>query len=1452
MLAASPIITSERCARVAYNSLYNSNFMAFRKDNKIKSNFSKISIGLASPDEILELSSGEVLKPETINYRTYKPERDGLFCERIFGPVKDYECHCGKYKRIRYKGIVCDRCGVEVTEKKVRRERMGHIQLVVPVAHIWYFRSLPNKIGYLLGLPSKKLDSVIYYERYIVINPGTVEGVEKYDLLSEDEYLDIIDKLPKENSMLEDTDPNKFIAKMGAEAIYDLLCGLDLDSLSYELRHKANNEGSQQRKTEALKRLQVVESFRASKNRNRPEWMILKVIPVIPPELRPLVPLDGGRFATSDLNDLYRRVIIRNNRLKRLIEIKAPEVILRNEKRMLQEAVDSLLDNSRKSSAVKTDANRPLKSLSDSLKGKSGRFRQNLLGKRVDYSARSVIVVGPELKMHECGLPKYMAAELYKPFVIRKLIERGIVKTVKSAKKIVDRREPVVWDILEYVMKGHPVLLNRAPTLHRLGIQAFQPRMIEGKAIQLHPLACTAFNADFDGDQMAVHLPLGNEAIVEAQMLMLGSHNILNPANGAPITVPSQDMVLGLYYITKLREGAKGEGLKFYGPEEAEIAYNEKKVDLHAIVSVVVDDIDSEGNPVKHLVEKTSVGRILFNQYVPNEIGYVNEIISKKSLRGIISRVIKSCGIPRSAKFLDDIKNLGYRMAFKGGLSFNLGDIIIPAEKEEYVNEGYREVEEVMNNYSMGFITNTERYNQIIDIWTHVNSRLTDTLMKQLSSDNQGFNSVYMMLDSGARGSKDQIRQLSGMRGLMAKPQKSGAEGGQIIENPILANFKEGLSVLEYFISTHGARKGLADTALKTADAGYLTRRLVDVAHDVVITEEDCGTLRGLVCTEVKNNEDVVASLGERILGRVSVHDIVDPITGEIIVKSGEEITDEAAQRINDSPIESVEIRSVLTCEAKKGVCAKCYGRNLATNRMVQKGEAVGVIAAQSIGEPGTQLTLRTFHVGGVASNIAAVSSITSRYDGLLEIDELRTVPCEDHEVVVGRMAEMRIIEPSTKMVLTTANITYGSKLFKKPGEMVKKGDVICEWDPFNAVIVSEVTGKVKFNNFIEGVTYREEVDETSGNSEKIIIESKDRTKVPEADLFDSNGQLVKTYSLPVNAHLMVNEGDEIKQGEVFVKIPRAAGSAGDITGGLPRVTELFEARNPSNPAVVSEIDGEVTFGKIKRGNREITVTSKTGDIKKYLVPLSKQILVQENDFVRAGTPLSDGAITPTDILNIKGPTAVQDYIVNEVQDVYRLQGVKINDKHFEVIVRQMMRKVCILDPGDTLFLEQQIVDKREFMDENDRIWGKKVVTDAGDSQNVQPGQIITARKLRDENSALKRRDLKTIQVRDAVPATSEQILQGITRAALQTSSFMSAASFQETTKVLNEAAINGKVDYLEGMKENVICGHLIPAGTGLREYEKLIVYNTEDMDAPGLKQELAEVENTEDTKENA
>ena len=1424
--------------------------MAFKKETKIKSNFTKITIGLASPEEILENSFGEVTKPETINYRTYKPERDGLFCERIFGPTKDYECACGKYKRIRYKGIVCDRCGVEVTEKKVRRERTGHIELVVPVAHIWYFRSLPNKIGYLLGLPTKKLDAVIYYEKYIVIQPGLmagkkdaegneVEGSHKMDLLSEDQYLDIIDHLPEDNEYLEDTDPNKFIAKMGAEAIYDLLVNIDLDSLSYELRDRANSDSSQQRKTEALKRLQVVEAFRGSRGVNKPEWMIMKIVPVTPPELRPLVPLDGGRFATSDLNDLYRRVIIRNNRLKRLIEIKAPEVILRNEKRMLQEAVDSLFDNSRKSSAVKSESNRPLKSLSDSLKGKAGRFRQNLLGKRVDYSARSVIVVGPELKMGECGLPKLMAAELYKPFIIRKLIERGIVKTVKSAKKIVDRREPVIWDILENVMKGHPVLLNRAPTLHRLGIQAFQPKLIEGKAIQLHPLACTAFNADFDGDQMAVHLPLSNEAVLEAQILMLQSHNILNPANGAPITVPSQDMVLGLYYITKIRPGAKGEGLIFYGPEEAIIAYNEKRCDLHAQVKVIVKDLDENGNFVQHMVE-TSVGRVIVNGIIPDEVGFVNKVISKKSLRDIISDVIKSVGFARACEFLDGIKNLGYRMAYLAGLSFNLDDIIIPEEKKTLVERGNEEVRQITDNYNMGFITDKERYNQVIDAWTHVNNDLGNVLMKQMTEADQGFNAIYMMLDSGARGSKDQIRQLAGMRGLMAKPQKAGAEGAQIIENPILSNFKEGMSVLEYFISTHGARKGLADTAMKTADAGYLTRRLVDVSHDVIINEEDCGTLRGLVCTALKNGDEVISTLYERILGRVSVHDIINPTTGELIVAAGEEITEPIAQAIEDSPIESVEIRSVLTCESKHGVCMKCYGRNLATSRMVQKGEAVGVIAAQAIGEPGTQLTLRTFHAGGIAANAAANATITAKNDAKIEFDELRTVPFVEKsddgsdvecEMVVSRLAEIRFIDPHTDIVLSTMNVPYGSSLYHKTGDTVAKGEVIAKWDPFNAVIVTEYAGTLKFRDVIEGVTFHSETDDTTGLTERIITESKDKTKVPTCDIVDENGEVVGTYNLPVGGNVVVEDGQKVATGTTLVKIPRSVGKAGDITGGLPRVTELFEARNPSNPAVVSEIDGEVTMGKVKRGNREIIVTSKTGEQRKYLVSLSKQILVQEHDAVRAGTPLSDGSITPGDILAIKGPTAVQEYIVNEVQDVYRLQGVKINDKHFEIIVRQMMRKVQINDPGDTTFLEQEMVDKLDFAEENDRIWGKKVVVDAGDSDTLKAGQIVTARKLRDENSSLKRRDLKLVQVRDAVPATSTQILQGITRAALQTKSFMSAASFQETTKVLNEAAIRGKSDKLEGMKENVICGHLIPAGTGLREFEKLIVGSREEHD---------------------
>ncbi|MBN2524009.1 MAG: DNA-directed RNA polymerase subunit beta', partial [Bacteroidales bacterium] len=1355
---------------------------------------------------------------------------------------KDYECHCGKYKRIRYKGIVCDRCGVEVTEKKVRRERMGHISLVVPVAHIWYFKSLPNKIGYLLGLPTKKLDSIIYYERYVVINPGVKEadGINYLDFLTEEEYLDIIESLPKENQHLDNSDPNKFIADMGAEALYHLLERLDLDEISYSLRHAANTETSQQRKNEALKRLQVVEAFRASKGINRPEWMIVKVVPVIPPELRPLVPLDGGRFATSDLNDLYRRVIIRNNRLKRLIEIKAPEVILRNEKRMLQEAVDSLFDNSRKANAVKTDANRPLKSLSDSLKGKQGRFRQNLLGKRVDYSARSVIVVGPELDLHECGLPKDMAAELYKPFIIRKLIERGIVKTVKSAKKIVDRKDPVVWDILENVLKGHPVLLNRAPTLHRLGIQAFQPKLIEGKAIQLHPLVCTAFNADFDGDQMAVHLPLGNEAILEAQLLMLASHNILNPANGAPICVPSQDMVLGLYYITKgkkstAEEKVKGENMTFYSAEEVNIAYNEGRVDLHAVIKVKVNDLKDD--KIVPCIIETTVGRVIFNEFVPQEVGFINELLTKKSLREIISKVLKKTGIARTAQFLDDIKNMGYEMAFQGGLSFNLDDVIVPAEKDEFVTEGYSQVDEVLNNYNMGFITNNERYNQIIDIWTHTNAKLTQTLMNQLSSDKQGFNAVYMMLDSGARGSKEQIRQLSGMRGLMAKPQKSGSTGSEIIENPILSNFKEGLSVLEYFISTHGARKGLADTALKTADAGYLTRRLVDVSQDVIVTEEDCGTLRGLVATAIKNNEEVVESLPERVLGRTAVHDIYHPMTGELIVTSGEEITEEIAAKIEDSPIEQVEIRSVLTCEAKKGVCAKCYGRNLATGRMVQIGEAVGVIAAQSIGEPGTQLTLRTFHVGGTASNIAAESSVIAKYNGRIEIEELRTVEKENElgkkiDIVIGRLAELRIVDKNTGIGLTTHNIPYGAKLYVKNGAEVKKGDAICDWDPYNAVIISESAGKISFESVIEGVTYKEESDEQTGFREKVIIETRDKTKNPGIKILSKGGDTLKSYNLPVSSHLAVNEGDTVKAGEILVKIPRAIGKSGDITGGLPRVTELFEARNPSNPAVVSEIDGEVSFGKIKRGNREIIITSKSGQVKKYLVPLSKQILIQENDYVKAGVPLSDGAITPADILSIKGPTKVQEYIVNEVQEVYRLQGVKINDKHFEIIVRQMMRKVDIVDPGDTKFLEKQVVDKWEFMDENDWIFGKKVILDGGDSQVLKAGQIITARKLRDENSMLKRKDMKLVEARDAVPATSSQILQGITRAALQTQSFMSAASFQETTKVLNEAAIFGKVDELEGLKENVIVGHLIPAGTGARIYDRLIVGSKEEYES--------------------
>jgi len=1402
------------------------------KDNKVRSNFQKISISLASPEDIIDRSHGEVLKPETVNYRTYKPERDGLFCEKIFGPTKDYECYCGKYKRIRYRGIVCDRCCVEVTEKKVRRERMGHISLTVPVAHIWYFKSAPNKISAVLGVPAKKLEAVIYYEKYIVIRPGQTDR-QKLELLSEDEYLAVLDQYP-DNYNLPDDDPAKFVAKMGAEGIYDLLKEIDIKELADSLRTEMRLANSQLKKAELLKRLSIVKWFEESNGINRPEWMIMKVVPVIPPDLRPLVPLDGGRFATSDLNDLYRRVIIRNNRLKRLIEIKAPEVILRNEKRMLQEAVDSLFDNSKKSNAVKSESNRALKSLSDSIKGKQGRFRQNLLGKRVDYSARSVIVVGPELQMHECGLPKFMAAELYKPFIIRKLIERGIVKTVKSAKKIVDRKEPVIWDILENVMKGHPVFLNRAPTLHRLGIQAFQPRMIEGKAIQLHPLACTAFNADFDGDQMAVHLPLGNAAVMEAQLLMLGSQNILNPANGTPITVPSQDMVLGLYYITKIRPGAKGEKMSFYGPEEVIVALNEKAIDLHAEINVRLPK-DKQNPEAGTQMVKTTAGRIIVNQFVPVEVPYVNDVLGKKALRKIITEVIKNTGVSRTARFLDDIKNLGYDRAFRAGISFNLGDVLIPPEKYDLINEGYKQVEDIKNNYAMGFITNNERYNKVIDLWTSIDNKLTGIVEKQISADQKGFNPVYMMLDSGARGSTQQIKQLCGMRGLMAKPQKSGAAGAEIIENPIVSNLKEGMTVLEYFISTHGARKGLADTALKTADAGYLTRRLVDVSHDVIINEEDCGTLRGLIATAIKNKDEVVESLGERILGRTSVHDIFNPITGELIIKAGEEIREATANLIDSLPIEQVEIRSVLTCESRKGVCAKCYGRNLATSRMVEKGEVVGVIAAQSIGEPGTQLTLRTFHVGGTASSTAADSSIESKYNGKLVFDELRTLQRvtddgQTQEVVVSRMTEVKIIDENTGNTFSSYDVPYGAILYKKDGDTVQKGDLICEWDPYNAITIVETAGTVRFENMNSGATYREEsADEYSNNKDKVIIESRDKTKTPSILILDEKGATLKQYNLPVGAHIPVSDGTQVKVGDIIMKIPRAIGKSNDITGGLPRVTELFEARNPSSPATISELNGEVRMGRITRGNREIFVKNKSGIEKKYLVPLSKQILVQENDYVRAGSRLSDGGVSPTDILNVLGPVKAQEYIVNEVQAVYRLQGVKINDKHFEIIVRQMMRKVQITSSGDTEFLPEELVDKWKFMDVNDEIYGKYYIKEAGDSQRYKVGDIISARDLKNENDSLERQGLKLMAFREAHPATASQVLQGITRAVLKTDSFISAASFQETTKVLSEAAIRARVDDLEGLKENVICGHLIPAGTGQKEFQDIVVSSKED-----------------------
>jgi len=1410
--------------------------MLKKKSVKPTKGFESITISLSSPDEILERSYGEVLKPETINYRSYKPERDGLFCERIFGPVKDYECFCGKYKRIRYKGIVCDRCGVEVTEKKVRRERMGHIKLVVPVVHIWFFKSLPNKIGYLLGYSSKKLESVIYYERYVVIQPGVKEGeVNKHDLLTEEEYFELMDTLPRENQALDDSDPMKFIAKMGAEAVKDLLERIDLDELSFELRHQAANETSQQRKSEALKRLRVVEAFRdGMKNTdNRPEWTVIQYLPVTPPELRPLVPLDGGRFASSDLNDLYRRVIIRNNRLKRLLEIKAPEVILRNEKRMLQEAVDSLFDNSRKSNAVKAEGGRSLKSLSDVLKGKQGRFRQNLLGKRVDYSGRSVIVVGPTLLLHECGIPKAMAAELFKPFIIRKLIERGIVKTVKSAKKLVDKKDSVIWEILDNILKGHPVLLNRAPTLHRLSIQAFQPRLVEGKAIQLHPLVCGAFNADFDGDQMAVHVPLGHAAILEAQILMLSAHNMLNPQDGSPVTLPSQDMVLGLYYLTKPKKSAgeikvAGEGRTFYSDEEVIIAFNEGKVDLHAVIKVRAKVEGDNGDLVTKVIE-TTVGRVIFNQATPKTVPFVNQLMTKKSLKKIIADIITRTDFAETAKFLDSIKDLGFFWAYKGGLSFNLGDLITPSIKEQTLIDAQEEVDEVWENYNMGLITPNERYNQVIDKWTFADNKITDNLMREIALHKQGFNSVYMMLDSGARGSKQQIKQLCGLRGLMAKPRKSGDTGGAIIENPILANFLEGLSVLEYFISTHGARKGLADTALKTADAGYLTRRLVDVAQDVIITEKDCDTLRGIDTEALKDNENVIETLTSRIIGRYSLHSISDPVTDELIMEAGEYISPEVADKIEKAGIEKVTIRSVLTCETKVGVCAKCYGKNLATGRIVEKGDAVGIIAAQSIGEPGTQLTLRTFHVGGIASVSKTESEISSKFEGVIEFDSIKvTTQVEggvQHQVVLSRSGEIRVVDPESKKVYNSYFIPYGSNLLVKDGQKIEKGQAICAWDPFNNLIISEFGGITKFEDLDEGVTYRVERDDQTGYAEKVIIEPKNKKKIPVVKIVSPGGEELKSYNLPVGAYITVDDNEEVLPGQKIVKIPRNLGKIQDITGGLPRVTELFEARNPSNPCVTAEIDGIVTYGKIKRGNREIFVDDeKTGQRRKYLVGLSKHLLVQEGDFVRAGSQMTDGAIAPLDILNIKGPFAVQSYLVNGVQEVYRSQGIAINDKHIEVIVRQMMRRVEIIDPGDTTFLEGEAVDRHEFNEQNDWIYDKKVVVEPGDSANLKAGQIVSIRQYREENSNLKRNDKKLVEVRDAIPATSTILLQGITRASLGVESWISAASFQETTKVLSTAAIAAKRDSLSGLKENVIVGKNIPAGTGMREFKNLVV----------------------------
>ena len=1399
--------------------------MAFRIQENAMKDINNITISLASPDDILSRSQGEVTKPETINYRSFRPEKDGLFCEKIFGPTRDWECFCGKYKRIRYKGIICDRCGVEVTQRSVRRERMGHIGLAVPVVHIWFFRAQPSKIGNIIGLSLKELEKVIYYESYIVINPGPT-GLSNNDLISEDQYFEVLNSLPEGNEKLDDTDENKFVAKIGGDAVKNMLKSINVAQLSKELRDRLKEETSQQKKADLLKRLRVIEAFKEEDHKvpNRPEWMVLSFIPVIPPELRPLVPLEGGRFATSDLNDLYRRVIIRNNRLKRLMDIKAPEVILRNEKRMLQEAVDALFDNSRRGSAVRSDNNRPLKSLSDMLKGKQGRFRQNLLGKRVDYSGRSVIVVGPELKLHQCGLPKDMAVELFKPFIIKKLIERGHNKTVKSARKVVDRKDAIIWEILSKIIEGHPVLLNRAPTLHRLGIQAFQPILIDGRAIQLHPMVCTAFNADFDGDQMAVHVPLSNEAQLEASLLMLSSHNILSPQNGSPIVVPTQDIVLGCYYLTKYREGEKGEGITFSSTDEVLTAYDNGIVGLHAKIKVKIKD---------EMLE-TTTGRVLFNQIVPDEMGFFNQLLIKKTFGGFIGKMFIRLGNKVTAKFLDDLKDIGFKYATAGGLSVSYSDMIIPDEKEAFINKANKKVNGVLVEHEQGVITDAERYNKIIDVWTHTTNDVARALMEKIRVADGGFNSVHMMVDSGARGSAEQVRQLAGMRGLMMKPQKTlSGQAGEIIENPIVANFKEGLSVLEYFISTHGARKGLADTALKTADAGYLTRRLVDVAQDMIITMDDCGTILGIEIKALKDIEQEREPLAERITGRVCQEDIYHPISEELIIEAGDVISEEIAESIEDANIDSVYIRTVLTCDSRRGVCAKCYGRNLTNGKLVEIGEAVGVIAAQSIGEPGTQLTLRTFHLGGTSSRIASQSQVETNVEGKVQFEKINIVerieldPFGGPEeikvmVVTGRRGAIGIYDVNNRQI-KKYDVPYGAELVVSDGQEIKKGTPLYNHDPYNSVILTDIPGRVRFVDLIDGSTLQQVTDEQTGHVQKVVIESKDKTLTPSISIESDKGD-VKSFNLPTRSYLSVEEGEMVNAGIILAKISKQTSKSRDITGGLPRVTELFEARSPHDPAIVSEIEGSVKFGARKKGSREIfAIAHDQSDEKKYNVPLGKHILVQDGDEIPAGEKITDGPINPHDILKIKGTSAVQEYLVNEIQDVYRLQGVKINDKHIEVIVKQMLQKIKIVSPGDTKFLEEDVVDRNEFLDENQRVVNMVYVEDKGESK-LKDGQLTTKAKYREFNAELKKKEKKLIEGRDAEPATFEHLLLGITQAALSTESFISAASFQETTKVLANAATSAKMDHLNGLKENVVMGHLIPAGTGLKKYGKILL----------------------------